>query len=304
VQNFLNAGQKQALQLGANIEILNPDPNLGREISFLNNVDSTPPTAKPSDSEILNTYDHLVKTKSEKQNIWKFLEALPKDHRALAADLLLQGGQYRSIASQLESATLLHDQVLAKAKSLNINESDIIYVTNADPGGSSHMTTHLYKEANHVNSKQLTSLQQLKKMNSAGQLDNKMVVYLDDISGSGDQARDMLDRAGNDIPSGKHFVVALLGAFRQGTELADAYLRSTPKDASFIAAKQYEGLFSGENSFFKELPDQQKLDIHKIGGHQGHKQVAAAFANSHMVPDINVGLFDDFARQVLHLPGS
>jgi hypothetical protein len=304
VQNFLNAGQKQALQLGANIEILNPNPNFGREISLFNNVDATGPTAKPSDSEILNTYNQLVKTKSEKQNIWKFLEDLPKDHRALAADLFLQGGQYRSIASQLESATVLHDQVLAKAKSLKINESDIIYVTNADPGGSSHMTTHLYKEANHVNSKQLASLQQLKKMDAAGQLNNKMVVYLDDISGSGDQARDMLERAGNDIPAGKHFVVALLGAFRQGTELANAYLRSMPKDASFIAAKQYEGLFSGENSFFKALPDQQQLDIHKIGGHLGHKQVAAAFANSHMVPDINVGLFEDFARQVLHLPGS
>ncbi|MCA9800546.1 MAG: tyrosine-protein phosphatase, partial [Cyanobacteria bacterium HKST-UBA02] len=65
---------------------------------------------------------------------------------------------------------------------------DLIFITDADPGGSSHLVSHIYRQANGINPDQFVSLAEAKRMASRGELEGKKVVILDDIVGSGASA--------------------------------------------------------------------------------------------------------------------
>jgi hypothetical protein len=287
-ERYLSESRQQALaQIGDNVELKTPMRQAHVEIH-----------GTPSDSTIDQIYDKLVQIKGTKQQVFNFLTRFDDEQeRELAARVLADGADYKSFRQQLDRAARLNDKILQLAKSKGVDPGKILFVTDLDAGGSSHMSNYLYKQANNVPSSQFVSENELREMAKLGNLKDKMVVYLDDITYSGSQGKTALWK----LPAAKEIVLGFAGAYTKGIEDIGPKLGV---NQHLLYVDHLQGLFGDASEFNQALTPEERIVLNKIVGGQGFGTVGAAQAMSHMFPDNDVDLMKDFADQVLNLPYS
>lgn len=248
-------------------------------------------------------YKEMIHVKGSKQAIADYLGRYSPEDRAVLARFLTEGTSYVNFTELMERSRQLNKHILEQLAAKGVDPKDVVYVTNADPGGSSHMVSYLYSRANHVPSEQFVSMKQLQEMAANGTAKNKIVVYLDDTVYSGDQAFGLLNANAGLFGQFKQTVVGSFGTYPQGVETLNKTWLATSGKLDFYYLETKTRLFSPSNEFYKSLSPSEQIILQAAVGRYGHKDTQAQQAWTFMVPDNDVEFLRRFVQSVFDIPG-
>ncbi len=182
--------------------------------------------------------------------------------------------------------------------------SDLVMVSDKDPGGSTHLVTYLFGNANGLSPTNFVSSNQLDQMLISGAARNKVLAYFDDTIYSGSQTAGMLESNIASLSPFKRVVVAGLGSYEKGVARIRATHLGKIGKVDVASANDHFPFYSDQHPFYSKLAAPQKNAVKSIGGSDGFGTIQGSVIWPYMYPDNNIDFFGSkFSGGVLHLPG-
>lgn len=289
---------KAAASIGPNVKVIRLAQN--PKISNM-------PT--PEQLSIMEPHDaiHTVwnTPKASKEEIATFLSKYAGEEREIAAKMLAEGAVHNSFGAMMGKAAKVHDQLAGMLQRSGMSVDDLLLVSDKDPGGSTHLISYLFGQANGLSSKNFISARKLDQLITSGGARGKAIAYFDDTVYSGSQAASMLDSNVSSLMPFKKVVIGSLGAYQKGIDkLKGTHLASVGK-VEVATASVHQPFYSTKHPFYASLSPQAQSAVKNIGGSSGFGDVQGSLIWSYMYPDNNLDFFGSgFSNKVLHLPGS
>lgn len=274
------------------------------------------PVVGPSQS-IDELHARLTPSKTTVEEIQKYLEESVgnEEQRRLLGRFLLDGAEYMGFSGIEKRSKDLYGRLVREAAAKGLKPEDLLFVTDLDPGGSTHMVSYSMKHAAGIPGSQFVTVDELKRLAASGEAKKKAVVVLDDTTYTGSSIQAWLrqeDAAGVTrsqlFGSFGHTFTASYGIFAKAqTNLAPSDLAQSGKLSMVFNEKFkplhegtfYQGLTSGEQQSFDEL----LTKFMGFGQALGFGGTESTVVWSHMVPDNSPAILRRFAEDILHLPG-
>ena len=284
-----------AKAIGSNVEVIRPTGNP---------IVTSAAAVTKSGSTLDQLYTQINVSKSSKEQIANFLSQYAGEQRELAARMLADGAVHNSFPVMIKKAIALHDELNTTLQSKGLSMKDVVMVSDKDPGGSTHLVTYLFGNANGLSAPNFVSSIELQKMVTSGAARDKVLAYFDDTIYSGSQTAGMLDGNVSSLSPFKRVVVAGLGAYEKGiNRIKQTHLAQIGK-VDVAAPTTHQPFYSDKNPFYSQLPANQKNMVKTIGGSDGFGTVQGSLIWPYMYPDNNIEFFgSQFSGNVLHLPG-
>ncbi|CAN5154822.1 hypothetical protein BH11CYA1_BH11CYA1_07300 [soil metagenome] len=286
-----------AKAIGPNVHVIRPSQNI-----LVPNATTAGELAKMSDVDALHAQYNVPK--ASKEQIADFLSGYVGEERELAARMLAEGAVHNSFPVMVKKAVDLHTKLSAALKENGLGMSDLLVVSDKDPGGSTHLVSYLFGKANGLSAENFVSNQRLNKMIASGQAKGKAVAYFDDTIYSGSQMASNLEGNISSLMPFKKVFVASLGAYEQGvSKIKGTHLGSLGK-VEVATSSTHQPFYSQNHPFFSKLGSSQQYTVKNIGGSEGFGNVQGSLIWSYMYPDNNLTFFGSkFSGSVLRLPG-
>lgn len=283
--------------IGPNVHVIRPAQNL-----TIPNATAAGDLASMSDIDALHTQYNVPK--ASKEQIANFLSGYVGEERELAARMLAEGAVHNSFPVMVRKAVDLHTKLSAALRDSGLGMSDLLVVSDKDPGGSTHLVSYLFGKANGMSSDNFVSNQRLNKMIASGQAKGKAVAYFDDTIYSGSQMASNLEGNVSSLMPFKKVFVASLGAYEQGVnKIKGTHLGSLGK-VEVATSSTHQPFYSQSHPFYSRLGSGQQYTVKNIGGSEGFGNVQGSLIWSYMYPDNNLTFFGSkFSGSVLRLPG-
>jgi hypothetical protein len=283
--------------IGPNVHVIRPSQNL-----TIPNATAAGDLAKMSDIDALHTQYNVPK--ASKEQIASFLSGYVGEERELAARMLAEGAVHNSFPVMVRKAVDLHTKLSTALRESGLGMSDLLVVSDKDPGGSTHLVSYLFGKANGMSSDNFVSSQRLNKMIASGQAKGKAVAYFDDTIYSGSQMAGNLEGNVSSLMPFKKVFVASLGAYEQGVnKIKGTHLGSLGK-VEVATSSTHQPFYSQSHPFYSRLGSGQQYTVKNIGGSEGFGNVQGSLIWSYMYPDNNLTFFGSkFSGSVLRLPG-
>lgn len=283
--------------IGPNVHVIRPSQNL-----TIPNATAAGDLASMSDIDALHTQYNVPK--ASKEQIASFLSGYVGEERELAARMLAEGAVHNSFPVMVRKAVDLHTKLSAALRESGLGMSDLLVVSDKDPGGSTHLVSYLFGKANGMSPDNFVSNQRLNKMIASGQAKGKAVAYFDDTIYSGSQMASNLEGNVSSLMPFKKVFVASLGAYEQGVnKIKGTHLGSLGK-VEVATSSTHQPFYSQSHPFYSRLGSGQQYTVKNIGGSEGFGNVQGSLIWSYMYPDNNLTFFGSkFSGSVLRLPG-
>lgn len=242
--------------------------------------------------------------KASKEEIATFLSKYAGEEREIAAKMLAEGAVHNSFGAMMGKAVQVYDQLAGALQKSGMNMDDLLLVSDKDPGGSTHLITYLFGQANGMSANNFISARRLDQLITSGGAKGKAIAYFDDTVYSGSQAASMLDSNVSSLMPFKKVVIGSLGAYEKGiSKLRGTHLASLGK-VEVATASVHQPFYSSKHPFYSSLSPQAQSAVKNIGGSAGFGDVQGSLIWSYMYPDNNLDFFGSgFSGKVLHLPG-
>ncbi|MBP9091046.1 hypothetical protein KBI23_08455 [bacterium] len=283
--------------IGPNVHVIRPSQNLS-----IPNATAAGDLASMSDIDALHRQYNVPK--ASKEQIANFLSGYVGEERELAARMLAEGAVHNSFPVMVRKAVDLHTKLSAALRESGLGMSDLLVVSDKDPGGSTHLVSYLFGKANGMSPENFVSNQRLNKMIASGQAKGKAVAYFDDTIYSGSQMASNLEGNVSSLMPFKKVYVASLGAYEQGVnKIKGTHLGSLGK-VEVATSSTHQPFYSQSHPFYSRLGSGQQYTVKNIGGSEGFGNVQGSLIWSYMYPDNNLTFFGSkFSGSVLRLPG-
>jgi hypothetical protein len=286
-----------AKTIGENVKIIRPGNNLQ-----IQNATAAGDLAKMDDVDAL--YAQYNIEKATKPQIANFLSGYVGEERELAARMLAEGAVHNSFSVMVQKAADLNQKLTEALNGSGMKMSDLLVVSDKDPGGSTHLISYLFGKVNGLSSDNFISSQGLNQMIAGGQVKDKAIAYFDDTIYSGSQATQMLNNNVSSLMPFKKVVIASLGAYDKGVQsIKGTHLASLGK-VEVTTSSNHQPFYSQNHPFYSQLGGSQRNAVKQIGGSDGFGSVQGSLIWSYMYPDNNLTFFGpQFSGTVLRLPG-
>ena len=148
--------------------------------------------------------------------VQKFIESTPVEYQPVAAKLLKDGVVRLHTEDMLERSKFALSEILTEARKRAIEPKDVLFVTDEDPGGSTHLMNYLCLQTGLVKPANFVSQTRLRELSQSPSAQKKMVVLMDDIIYTGTQLWQRMNCDSDVLGNFKHVAVGCLGAFEDG----------------------------------------------------------------------------------------
>ncbi|MBS1998700.1 MAG: hypothetical protein JSS86_20390 [Cyanobacteria bacterium SZAS LIN-2] len=286
-----------ARAIGPNVKVIRPSGSLQ-----VPNAVSGGDLARMTDVDALHAQFNVPK--ASRDQIAGFLSGYVGEERELAARMLAEGAVHNSFPAMVGKAVDLHSKLTDMLAKSGVKMSDLLVVSDKDPGGSTHLVSYLFGKVNGLSSENFVSTQRLNTMISGGQVKDKAIAYFDDTIYSGSQTTGMLNSNVSSLMPFKKVVIASLGAYDKGvTSIKGTHLASLGK-VEVASSSAHQPFYSEAHPFYSQLGMSQRNLVKNIGGSEGFGNVQGSLIWSYMYPDNNLSFFGSkFSGSVLRLPG-
>lgn len=297
-QQVLSGSVDQAAAaIGPNVKVIRPTGTL----AVPNLPDATTLSGMP---DVDALYAQLNVPKATKSDIANFLTNYAGEERELAARMLADGAVHNSFPMIVQKSASLFGQMRDVLSARGMNLSDLILISDKDPGGSTHLISYLFGRVNGLSHENFISSARVDNLIKSGAAKSKAIAYLDDTVYSGSQTTSMLNDNISALMPFKRVIIGSLGAYETGLNSIRGTHLSTIGQVDTITAGMHHPFYSSKNPFYSQLPSASQWKVKNIGGSEGFGGIQGSLIWSYMYPDNNLTFFgSQFSGSILHLPG-
>jgi hypothetical protein len=240
--------------------------------------------------------------------VQKFIARAPLEDQPVAAKLLKDGVVRLHTEDMLERSKIVVDDILSDAQKRGIERKDVLFATDEDPGGSTHLMNYLCSQTGLLKPSNFVSKTHLRELSQSPSAQKKMVVLMDDIIYTGTQLSQRMNCDSDILGNFKHVAVGCLGTFEDGRktimEPEISSLFYDPTKISVHAAEIYHNFISLENPFYKSLSLAERIKLENTVHEPGWGKTQAYHMLPYMFPDNNLMYIGDFLKNVMGMPSA